>query len=335
MTAELNVGVPMSEPVDAQSLSHETDPGILKQIFIGMGGNPSWKRVGDAENAAWEKAQSRKKDVDAANPFTSASTQISSAFARLAVVFVGGVIQVAMPVALLLLLIAEGLAVFQGLSLLNVGDVAAGTYAISLVVLLVTMMFIYEIVLRSSTRESQMEFSLRTIWHRSLVIMGFRPAGTITKDLSLAMVSGAVTWVSRAIILLGVLGRLQTILDTVMGVAWYDAILHVAKSATFVEVAGVGTNLAIGFTMLAGTHVIVYLIHRSFVLATGGLDITSDTALDFLSPTSVEDLYQIELADAYRTLIYVLHAQQQKRLASTTNDLPTPSLEPTVTLLPE
>lgn len=295
-------------------------PDELRKAFIDLGGNPGWKSFQAAEHEARSRAKERKREADKQNPFTHSSQQITQAFANIAVRFVRAVIVRLMPVGLLLLLVAEGVAVYEGISILTHQGTAI-IYSVSLMIFLVTIMFIHEIVARSTEHQPQYELSLYVILQRLKRMLGW---GTPQErySSSLSMIVGALRVVSWTIILLGIFGRMRPLIEETQSQPWHQVLMHILTQSNFEQFGGYVSNLLIGLTMLAGTHVIVFLIHRAYVLATGGLDITSDNALDFLSPTSEDELYQQELSHAYRTQIYLLQANQRKKLASTMSASP-------------
>ncbi len=286
----------------------------LRKVFIEVGGNTNWKRIQAGEREALARADSKIQVAKKANPFANASTKIGASMARISVGFIWVVFTAGLPISLIAVLFAEGFAITEGIALIA-GD-AAWVYAGALMVFLLVILFVYEVQHRSDNTQNEEAFSLRSLAGRLKYTIGVgsgwqpksKPQSTPLRNVETAMV-----YVSRAIIFFGILGRLVPDLAKTDTSNWFEGIGVLLTQSNLQQMFGYVGNTLLAMTLLSSAHVVVYLIHRFYVLSTGGLDITSDGALGFLSVVNEEELRELELKQFYRDQIYLLKAHNDKQ----------------------
>lgn len=311
---ETELGVPVMIANTEISLPETAEE--LRKVFIERGGNPGWKRFQAGEREVLARAHKKVEQAKAANPFTSASASIGSAIALLSVYFVRIVFIVGLPVALIAVLFAEGFAITEGFSIFVPGG-AAIIYGVALMIFLLVILFVYEVVHRSSAETGEEVFSLRSLARRIRYTMGAGDAWVEQQKAApspIQKVQWAMQAVSRSIIFFGILGRLKTILDepNMKGLTWPATIGKLLTESSLETMLGLVGNILLAMTLLSSAHVIIYLIHRFYVLSTGGLDIASESALGFLAVVNEEVVIEREMSQFLTDQIYLLEAHRQK-----------------------
>ncbi len=308
-----DLGVPVQmNPDDSLPMTAEG----LRRVFIERGGNPAWKRFQAGERDAKVRAQASVDAALKANPFASASAKIGSAIALLSVNFIQVVFIAGLPVGLAAVLLAEGFAITEGVSIFAPGA-ASLVYSLALMVFLLVILFVYEVVHRSSTEPNAEVFSFRSLLRRLSYTIGWgdrwvsqeKETPSPVRKVEWAMVS-----VSRSIIFFGILGRLKPILDEpqMQGLAWHQTLSALVTGSSLETMLGMIGNVLLAMTLLSSAHVIIYLIHRFYVLSTGGLDIASESALGFLAVVNEEEVLEKELSIYYTDQIYLLEANNKR-----------------------
>lgn len=301
------------EVVDTDIVLPE-DPDELRKLYIEMGGKPSWKSFQTGEQAAFNRAQTRINQAKQNNPFASASENIGKTIARISVGFIQIVFSLGLPIGLLFLLGAEGAAITEGVSIFS--PTIPWLYSGALMVFLFVILFVYEVVHRNNVAEGEAVFSVRSLFERMQYTIGlgrrwqtkYKPAPT-----PLMLVETAMITVSRAIIFFGILGRLKVSLDETKSMNWHQGLVQIATQSSLETILGYVGNVLLAMTLLSSAHVIVYLIHRFYVLSTGGLDIASDGALGFLASIDENAIVQSELKQFYSDQIYLLKAHNDSK----------------------
>lgn len=311
---ETELGVPVISTIMDTPLPD--DPEELRRIYIERGGNPGWKRFQAGERAALARARKRVEEAKAANPFASASASIGSAIALLSVYFVRVVFIVGLPVALIAVLFAEGFAITEGFSIFVPGG-AAIIYGVALMIFLLVILFVYEVVHRSNSEVGEEVFSLRSLGQRVRYTIGWGDQWVEQKKEApspVRKVEWAMQAVARSIIFFGILGRLKVILNqtNVQGLTWPQTIVKLLTESSLETILGLIGNVLLAMTLLSSAHVIIYLIHRFYVLSTGGLDIASESALGFLSVVNEDVVIEKELSQFLTDQIHLLEAQNKK-----------------------
>jgi len=286
-----------------------------RRMFIGMGGKASWKEFQKAEHAAQERAKKRADEARAANPFASASSRIGASIAGISVRFIEIVFRFGLPVGLILVLVAEGAAITEGVSIFAPNS--ALLYSGALMVFLFVILFVSEVVHRSGLETQAEIFSIRSLFGRLSYTVGIGRKGWRPQykqaTTPMLIVESATLAVSRSIIFFGILGRLKISLDATKQTNWIEGIRQVVINSNLETMMGYIGNILLAMTLLSSAHVVVYLIHRFYVLSTGGLDIASDNALGFLATVSEEVFLEQELKQFYADQIYLLKAHNEKQ----------------------
>ncbi len=328
------LGIPVTEAGPELDIMGMDDPAELRRIFVEMGGNPTTKTFQAAEARAAQAAQKRFNSELKSNPYANASQQTAKAFLSVAIFFVQTIFQYAVPAAFLGLLAAEGIAAYNGF--ISIMDAApAAIYAGVIMLVSTVAMFLRESLLQNATDQAvAYKPTFRLLWDR--VVYFFGGAGLTIKENSdsLDMTKQALRLSVWSIVIFGTLGRIKTNTELVApNVPWTQALQQIIMNSdlsTFMEYVG---SVLLPLAMYVCLHVLVYFIYRSYLLSTGGVDITSNQAFDFLSPPSYDAMLRAEQIVVYRDMIHLYQAQQAKKLASqsTTNgspqQLPEPSLE--------
>lgn len=322
------IGVPMIDETD--NLMAVSDPSELRRIFVEMGGNPSTKTFMAAEQRAADSAKRRYDSEFTENPYAHASQQTAKAFLNVAILFVRSIFQVGVPVAFVGLLLAEGAAAYVGFSAIMDPKVAA-IYAMVIMLVSTVAMFLRESLLQNKAdKEVVYKPTLKLLTNRVMYFFGRRELVQETSGEALLMTERAMSLVVWSIVIFGILGRVKGSIesDSLAGVPWLQAIQQIVEKSDLPTIMEYVGSILIPIAMYVCLHVLVYFIYRSYLLSTGGIDITSDKAFDFLSPPSYEAILQAELITVYRDMIYLLQAKNKKSLPiSTTIDLQQPSPE--------
>ena len=311
MTELSTNGAPTSVEEIVESILPE-DPEELRRIFIEEGGRPNLKSFQTGQQAALDRARIRVQEARNENPFANASQTIGKSIAQISVYFVQIVFIIGLPLALALVLIAEGAAITDGVSIFSPN--VPGIYSLALMVFMFVILFVYEVVHRSSTPDPEEIFSVRQLFGRIRYTIGLGAVRYKTTPTPIRIVESATLAVSRSIIFFGILGRLKTSLDETQGLPWGQALLSIVTNSSLETMLGYIGNILLAMTLLSSAHVAIYLIHRFYVLSTGGLDIASDSALGFLSVVDSDQIVKEELKQFYRDQIYLLRASNDQNL---------------------
>jgi hypothetical protein len=247
------------------------------------------------------------------NPYANASQQTAKAFLSVAIFFVQTVFQYAVPGAFIGLLIAEGVAAYNGFSSI-MPEWTAGVYAFVIMLVSTVSMFLRESLLQNSANiEISYKPTLALFLQRAAYFLGLNGVQESEHSAALKMTQQALRLSVWSIVIFGILGRIKTNMDlTAPNVPWTQAIQQIVAQSnlsTFMEYVG---SVLLPLAMYVCLHVLVYFIYRSYLLSTGGVDITSNRAFDFLSPPSYDALLRMERVVVYRDMIHLFQAQQLK-----------------------
>lgn len=315
----LGIPVAVAQEPDINILNVD-DPAELRRIFIEMGGNPTTKTFLAAEERA-KKSAAQRYDTEAKdNPYANASRKTAEAFLSVSILFVQTIFQYAVPAAFIGLLLAEGIAAYNGfVSIMDV--LPAITYSGVIMLVSTVAMFLRESLLQNATgHEQEYKPTLRVFYERVMYFFGRRGMMPKVNAASLDMTERALNLSVWSIVIFGILGRIKTNIELVApDVPWFRALEQIVMNSnlsTFMEYVG---SVLLPLAMYVCLHVLVYFIYRSYLLSTGGVDITSNQAFDFLSPPSYEVLLQKEMVTAYLDMIHLLQAKKLASQSTTIN----------------
>lgn len=331
---EAQVGIPVPIEETEVDILNISDPAELRQMYIELGGNPGNKTFLEAERRAHE-ATDRRFDAEAkANPYASASRKTAEAFLNVAILFVQTVFQYAVPVAFLGLLVAEGIAAYKGFESI-MESLPAIIYSGVIMLVSTVAMFLKESLLQNATKtEVSYKPTIGIIAERIKYLFGFRGLVARENSAALDMTNRALNLAVWLLVIVGILGRFSQNAElSSSGVPWPTAIQRIILESNLSTIMEYVSSMLLPYAMYVCLHVLVYFIYRSYLLSTGGVDITSDQAFDFLSPPSREAILRVEMATAYRDMVMLQRSQVRKKLQSklTTTALPPPSQESLVT----
>lgn len=200
------------------------DIDTLRRLIIEEGGNPNTKTFQTGEMTARQRAQQeinrRESEIKQRQSAVHriASEAITGGLQLLAVVFTLLVLLVGTLVGVMLLIVAEIAAVQKGFAVIDSGF--AFLYAATTVLFFFVVLFIGEIIRRSSANEERPVFSLRQVLEWLIYFIGvntrngWKPRYKSRVPL-LVQVDNAVRWLMYTILIFGLLGRLADTLATV------------------------------------------------------------------------------------------------------------------------
>jgi hypothetical protein len=196
-------------------------------------------------------------------------------------------------------------------------------YAAATVLFFFVVLFIGEVIRRSSADEERPMFSLRHLAQWLMYFIGrgsqWRPRYKKRESL-MVQVDQAVKWLMYTIVIFGMLGRLSDSLSGVPG-NWRDAINYIWNNSTFGEMFGYIGSVVMTIALLLSTHFVVFFTHLLFVQTTGGLN------LNFSTGFSADLFIEAEVVKYYQNHYLKLRAENQQKLLP--SDIPT---EPSETM---
>lgn len=172
------------------------------------------------------------------------------------------------------LMIAELAAVYEGFAV--VSPAFAPLYAFSLVLFYIVVLFIEQIVIDRYGQRQGFKFSLRLFLRDFLYFIGIGDKWDVQYQDApdeAKRVKTTVQWLTYAIVLFGLLGRLSVKLasDEYRLLAWHESLKKIALESNLQEFMGYFAMIIITFALLWSNKWVVTFIYSQFRRVTGGV----------------------------------------------------------------
>lgn len=293
----------------------------LEKRFIELGGIPTHsafqKKLNSAlelaeAQSAYEVSQAQAQESKRPTWAKDAGQWAGKGLAYVATFFTFLFVLVGLVAGTIALVVAEFMAVYVGFSVMDAD--LAGLYAFSLVLFYIVVLFIQEMIIDKRGYTAQRRLSLRLIVEDAIYFLGLGGAWeTRYKELPSAQQSIATTvklstW---AIIIFGVLGRLEGKISLFDNLAWYEAMRRIVTQSSLEDFVGYVGMFITTWALLWSIKWVVLFIYEQFRRVTGGVMIQdfSNVSITILSP--VQQM-ETEKAKLLQSEIYRLEARNRR-----------------------
>lgn len=286
-------------------MEQRTDVMELEKLYAEKGGkvdnyrHAQRMKIAESEGiVAYQQQQASLLEHESKRPSwaNTAGEWAGKSLAWVSMFFTFTFVLVGLIVGTISLMVAELAAVYEGFAM--VSPAFAPLYAFSLVLFYIVVLFIEQIVIDRYGQRQALKFSLRLLLRDFLYFIGFGDSWDAQYQEApdeAKRVKTTVQWLTYAIVIFGLLGRLSAKLAEpgYETLPWHESLKKIAFDSNLQEFAGYFAMVIITFALLWSNKWIVNFIYSQFRRVTGGI-----VFQDFSSASIV--MSQAEMIEAYQ-----------------------------------
>lgn len=259
----------------------EIDIQELEKQYIEMGGNPTHaafkSKLAEAQTYAIEQHNyelSQMTEIERKRPkwAKDAGELAGKGLSLVATLFTFLFVLGGLFIGTIVLIAAELTAVYVGFAVMD--STHALLYSVALVLFYVVVLFIQEMILDKRGYTPQKQFSLKLLWEDMLYFFGHGDSWQLRyTDIPSAQrsISTTVKLSTWAIIIFGVLGRLEGKIAELSNLRWYEALQSILLDSKLSDFVGYFGMFIATAALLWSTKWIVVFIYEQFRRVTGGV----------------------------------------------------------------